>query len=416
MTHLQKLQLEKSRLKEKMAQIMAKPERTDDDRTTLANIDKRMQEMQVEIRAAIHLDEKSTIETRTEDNEDREIRSLKEKVKLTDYVSEALTDKPVDGAARELRSALLGDLDGSMLPETGLVPIELLETRADAVTPVADSAVSTGSSASILQRVFTRSVAARLGVSMPTVQPGQAHYPVLLTGTTASMVEKDAEVDATPASFEGFNLEPIRVQARYAIRVEDMYRLAGLEQHLRRDLNAVMSDKLDDLAVNGNTTPAVKGFISELPAAAAPGGATDWNGYLDIFTSKVDGLNAYGLNDIRAVQGSETFQYAEKLFRTGATDNGPRASASEYVGSRIGGMSVSSRIPPVASKVQTGIISLTSYPGRNAVMPIWSGISILRDPYTASQKGWVILSATALANFKIVRETGYSLFKVQTSA
>ena len=44
-----------------------------------------------------------------------------------------------------------------------------------------------GSQASVLERVFTRSIAARLLVSMPSVPVGSANYPIMTSWTTAAM-------------------------------------------------------------------------------------------------------------------------------------------------------------------------------------------------------------------------------------
>ena len=110
------------------------------------------------------------------------------------------------------------------------------------------------------------------------------------------------------------------------------------------------------------------GFLAELTEPGSDNAVTSWGGYFGKFSSLVDGLNAYGLSDVRVIEGKDTFGYAETLFRTGANDNGPRASAREYVGSRIGGMSVSSRIPATATsgtlnKHQVNIAALTSLSG-----------------------------------------------------
>ena len=322
----------------------------------------------------------------------------------------------MQGVEHEVRSGLLGD-DA----RGGLVPVELLlpdgrEERADAATTVADAARTPGSQASVLQRVFTRSIAANLMVSMPMVEVGQANFPVLSSGTSASNVEAGTAQDAAAATFTGVSLDPVRLSARYLFRYEDVAKLRNYESVLRRDLTATMSDAMDDQIINGNgTAPNVNGFLSELTVPDNPSAVTTWNQYLAAFTGEVDGKNAYALTDLRSTIGKATFGYVETLFRTGATDNGPRASACEYVKSRTGGQVVSSRIPAPGSNIQTGIIAKTSYPGRNAVAPIWRALELIRDLYSGAAKGEVALTAIMLWSFKIVRETGWALFKVKTA-
>ena len=290
------------------------------------------------------------------------------------------------------------------------VKLELRQT--DAVTPVDAAALADGSQAAIAARVFTRSVAGRLGVAIPTVPAGSAVYPIMVSGTTAEMANDGARVDAAAGSFTGHNLDPIRVSAAYLFNVRQTLQLRGFEDILRRDLAALIADKMDDQVINGNgVAPNVNGFLNELPAAAALTAVSSFASFLSIFSSRVDGLNAYNLSDLRAIVGKDTLEHAYTIYHT----NG-ETPAYEFVASRINSMGVSSRIPAKdASKDQTNIMALTSYPGRNAVMPVWRGMELIRDPYTNAAEGQVRLTAVAFFNFKVLRETGWHLFKVRTS-
>lgn len=330
-------------------------------------------------------------------------------------MSEALSGRDCEGVEHEVRAGLLGDA-----ARGGLVPIEMLdsglEQRADTATTVAAAARTSGSQASVLARVFSKSIAAMNKVSMPMVEVGQANFPILSGGTTASMVNAGTAKDASAATFTGFSLDPVRLSARYVFRYEDVAKLRNYESVLRRDLTATMTDAMDDQVVNGDgSAPNVSGFLNELTAPSDPGAATTWNEWLKAHTDQVDGLNAYRLSDLICTIGQASFSYLETLFRTGAQDNGPRASAQEYVSGRGGGSMVSSRIPALASNIQLGLIAKTSYPGRNAIAPIWRALELIRDPYTRASQGEVALTALMLWNFKVLRETGWALVKVRTA-
>ncbi len=380
--------------------------------------------LEVELRASLTAEGEEDDKARHDpDAEAREFDKLLQGASIMPFLNEALEGKETAGKEHEIRAKLLGDE-----ARAGVVPFEMLlppgdtEHRADAATTVAAAVKTQGTQASVLERVFTRSIAARLLVSMPSVPVGSANYPIMTAGTDAAMKNPGVAQDAAAATFEGFTLDPKRLTARYLFRIEDQYKLRGYESVLRRDLSAVMSDAMDDQIINGDGTGAdVTGFLAELTEPGSDNAVTSWGGYFGKFSSLVDGLNAYGLSDVRVIEGKDTFGYAETLFRTGANDNGPRASAREYVGSRIGGMSVSSRIPATATsgtfnKHQVNIAALTSYPGRNAVAPIWRAFSVIRDPYTGAASGEVAITAVALWNFKILRETGFSLYAVRNAA
>ena len=395
------------------------------DGELLAEIDaatKAIGPLEIEYRAAVTTEaaEDEANSKLTPDAEHRERDKLVSESSVLPFLLEGATGKLVEGKEAEARAAIFGDHD-----RPGLVPFDMLlprngeartEHRADAVSPVADSAKSPGSQASVLERVFTRSIAARLMVSLPSVAVGQASYPVMTAGTSAAMVAEDAGHDAGAAAFTGHSLEPVRLSARYIFRIEDVYKMRGLEDVLRRDLAAVMADSMDSQIVNGDgVAPNVNGFMTELAAPVADAAAAGWNDIVTKFSAMVDGLNAFNLSDIRTVIGGDTFQFLETLFRTGAQDNGPRESAADYVRGKIGGYSVSSRIAAEANadSGQINIAALTSYPGRNAVAPIWRGFEVIRDNVTKAKEGQIVLTALMLWNFKIVRETGFHLLRVR---
>lgn len=419
-TRLQKLQLRQSELRTEMGTLLDKEDRSDEDRTRLSELTREMRSLEGDLQAALLIEEEPATETREtpkgEDAEQKELDGLLQRASILPFMSEAMSGRDCDGVEHEVRAGLLGDgARGGLLPVEMLLPDDR-EERADVATTVAAAARTPGSQASVLQRVFTKSIAATNKVSMPMVEVGQANFPILSGGTSASMVNAGTAKDATAATFTGFSLDPVRLSARYVFRYEDVAKLRNYESVLRRDLTATMTDAMDEQVISGDgSAPNVSGFLSELTAPADPGAATTWNEWLKAHTDQVDGLNAYMLSDLICTIGKESFTYLETLFRTGAQDNGPRASAQEYVMSRIGGGMVSSRIPDPASNIQLGLIAKTSYPGRNAVAPIWRALELIRDPYTRASQGEVALTAIMLWNFKVLRETGWALVKVRTA-
>ena len=419
-TRLQKLQLRQSELRQQVADLLDKEDREDADRQKLSELSREMRSLEGDLQAALLIEEEPETETREtgagEDAESKELDGLLRRASILPYMSEAMSGRDCDGLEHEVRAGLLGDA-----ARGGLVPFEMLidpelERRADVATTVAAAARTPGSQASVLQRVFTKSIAAMNKVSMPMVEVGQANFPILQSGTTASNVNAGTAKDAEAATFTGFSLDPVRLSARYVFRYEDVAKLRNYEPVLRRDLTATMADAMDAEIISGDgSAPNVSGFLNELTAPADPSAATTWNDWLQSHTDEVDGLNSYSLRDLICTIGKASFTYLETLFRTGATDNGPRASAQEYVMSRIGGGMVSSRIPAPASNIQLGLIAKTSYPGRNAVAPIWRALELIRDPYTRASQGEVALTAIMLWNFKVLRETGWALVKVRTA-
>ena len=426
MTKLQRLQLEQSEKRERLNVLNAVDELTTEQRAELQPLVDRLTELEPELRAAIAAEPDPADKTKeTPKGEEKEVKSLQQRARLQPFVREAIEHKPVDGAEAELRAAVMpGAGDGIpfellLTPQQRAALYEQPKAEERAVTPVADSAKSDGSRAAVLERVFTRSVAARLGVSFDTVETGASVYPVMLTGTTASAQSASGEQAAVAGSFEGHSLSPRRITGSYEYQIEDAATMPDLEATLQRDLAAVLTDALDDQVTNGDgTAPNFTGFLAELTAADDPTAVTAWADVLSLYAGEVDGLNAYELSDLRAIVGPASFRYLANLFPPVASVTHPQQSALDYTRERTGGLSASSRIPvPGNDNIQTGIMALTSYPGRNAVLPVWNtgGFSLIRDPYTKAKSGVVGLTAQMLANFKILREAGWALFKIKTA-
>ena len=142
-----------------------------------------------------------------------------------------------------------------------------LETRADAVTNIATAIQDT--QLPIAPRVFPRSSVAYLGIMTPTVQPGTVSYPRLSAGTDADVRSDGAELDGTAAALTTESINPVRLTASYTWDGIVDVRVRGFSDALRRDIAAVLSDKRDRLAiqgqaVSGTNSPAVEGVINAL--------------------------------------------------------------------------------------------------------------------------------------------------------
>ena len=385
---------------------------------------RRVSALETEYRAAVVVEagEEEHRQAVDPDGEEVERRKLLSRSSVVPFIMEATDGRALDGAEREVRAAVLGDDGGAMMPIDLLLPEESeiraqTEHRADTVTPVSAAALADGSQASVLERVFSRSVGVRLGVAMPSVPVGAAVYPVMVSGTSASMAADETQVDAAAGAFSGYTLEPTRLTAAYLFNARQTLQLRNFEAILRRDLGAVLSDAMDNQIINGDgTAPNVSGFLTELTAPTRPSAADTFSSYISKFTASVDGLNAYVLSDLRAVCGAASFNHMYGQYRSNNSD----LPAYEAIASRIGGLSVSSRIPAPAdsgnqANTQYNVLALTSYPGRNAVAPLWRGVELIRDPYTNAGKGQVRLTSTVFWAFKVLRETGWNLWAARTA-
>ena len=265
------LELERSELRQKLTNLLAKDDKTDDDRAEMDKITKRLGEMEIETRAALLAQPEEDPKTSTDTPEGREVTSLLRRSSMGDYLAEAVAGEPVDGAPKELRSALLGsDL-------AGWVPLEVLEERADAVTSITDAAQET--QAPVAARVFARSSMDYMGVAQPTVRPGDYTLPRINGGTTADARSPGVELDGAAATLEVDTMGVVRMVSSYTYTVESLHKVRGFGDALAADLRGVMAEKRDALMLNGqaavaNTSPAVTGILGSPGRPHGPHGGS----------------------------------------------------------------------------------------------------------------------------------------------
>ena len=406
MTTAQKLAVRLSEVREKLNQLSGKDELTDEEQSEMRTLSGEYPALEARHRAAMIAESAEEAaageDTDSGDGEDGERRELRSRSRLSRYVGAALDGVPVDGAEAELSAA-------AGCP--GSVPLELFEARAGtgdperrAVTPA--PATTDENLAGIVPAIFDRSAAAWLGMEMPSVPTGDAGYPVLSTSLTGGPVAKSAEADESAGAFTVTMAQPRRISGAFRFTVEDAARLSGMEAALRANISAVLSDALDNQTVNGSGTAdgTLNGLLAILTDPAAPAAdAEDFGRYVAAAASHVDGLFAVDLAGVRQLVGVQTYGHMAGTFRSDSDS----MTAEAWAMTRTGGVRTSRRIAAPASSIQQAIVRRSNPAGdRVAVMPVWQGLQMIRDPYTNARKGEVGLTALMLVGDVIVLRAG----------
>lgn len=348
------------------------------------------------------------------DAEERERRELRGRAGLHRFVGAALQTGDaggVDGAEAEY-SAAMGC--------PGLVPLTMFggtmeqrqaehrtrrETRA--VTPApADSDVP-HTHAPIVPALFDRSIAGYLGIEMPTVGTGIASYPVLSTSVQGGMVAEDGDAANAAGAFTVADADPRRLTGSFTIRKEDIAKLPNLEEALRGNLNAVLSDEFDKQGVNGDgNAPNLNGLLAQLtnPNPAVPAAVETYASYQAALSSHIDGLFATMPGDVRALIGVDTIRHMLGVYRA----DEDAATAYDLATEKYGGVRASRRIPAIANKGQQAIVRRSNPAGdRVAVAPVWMGVELIRDVYgNNAKKGHVTVTGTALVGGIVLLREG----------
>ena len=389
----QKIALEMSTKRETLNALLGEDEMSDEQRTEMGVLTTRMQDLEGEARAAIMAEGEPTITYSTvADGEDRELRSLIDRANVGAIFEAALEHRATTGPEAEVQA--------HYRLAANSIPLPLLETRA--VTPAPGQVAQ--NQAAIIPGVFPMSCAAFLGVDMPTVAVGEAIYPVLTTNAAAGTpAENDPQTETTGA-FSADVLTPSRIQASFYYSREDRARFAGMDEALRTNLSDALADGLDKQILVG----AEGLFTGTKLANHNVSAVTSYAGYRsELAYGRVDGKYAGSVGDLKIVMGAPTYGHAAGAFRS---DNAGDRAALEDLMQVSGGVKVSAHVPAVASNKQNAVIRLGMR--RDAVAPVWEGITLIPDEITKAANGQIVVTAVMLHAVKILRAEGF--YKQQT--
>ena len=392
----QKIALEMSTKREQLNSLLAVDEISEDQRAELGTLTTRMQELEVEARAAILAEGDTTVtQTTVTDGENDELRSLIARANIGAIFDAALEHRSTDGPEAELQA--------HFHLSANAIPLALLETRA--ATP-APTDVGTNQSA-IIPGVFPQSCAAFLSVDMPTVPVGEHVFPVLTTNADVGTPAENAAQAETTGAFSADVLSPSRLQASFFFSREDRARFSGMSEALRMNLSDALSDKMDQQILAG-TSGLLSGTNLANHASSAEASYAHYRSELGY--GRVDGKYAASVADLRVVMGSATYGHAAAAFRS--ANAGDRAALEDLM-SVTGGVKVSAHVPGVASKKQECVIRLGSR--RDMVAAIWSGITLIPDEITKADKGQITITAVMLYAVKILRASGFYKQELQVA-
>ena len=352
-----------------------------------------------EARAAEELDGESS--------EGREYRELRSKVGLNRYIEAATEKRAVSGAEAEFNQMF-----GVGLHRFPLEILAPVETRAK--TGV-DTAVGVNR---WLDRLFSVSAAARVGVTFESVPAGTKSYPVTKTGATGKQRGRTEEAAIATWSIDVSELKPTRNSVHAVFSREDDLRNPGLQAALTRDLRMAVSDAVDLAVFEGDTganedTADITGLQTaadvveeELMQAEKVKGAD----VLGAFAAMIDGKHATSGSDLRTVLSVG----AQRLWMSTLANTGNAADTtiSEFL-TRAG----------IVFSARGGIDTATTagafgaFVGRSrgiegaGVAAYWSDGMLIVDPYSSARSSEIRLSLHTFWAFGLPRPSNFARLK-----
>ena len=292
----------------------------------------------------------------TGDGEAAEVRALRGRVSLSDYLTPASAGAAVAGAPAELNAALgvpiAGAGGGVAVPYAALLGPEHEGVRGGMRSPRAaftDTGDHDGPEMNrpILQRLFGAGLLDQLGVRLDSVPLGRSSWPLITSGTTVGAVaEGTAAGTAVAAVFTLAELVPKRLTGRFEYTHEMAASVPELEMALRRDLTDSIRAQMSVQIIEGNgTAPNVRGFNT---AITEPGNAlavADYEDYASFHALAVSGVEASMETEVMSVVPPDVYQHAATVYQSGSGESGSEAlsrrsagcMASPYVAETGGG-------------------------------------------------------------------------------
>ena len=316
MTVLQQLQVKQSEIREAINALLGLDARTEEQAAELLTFTAAAQELEPSIRAAIvATPDPDEVTTATGDSESRERIELRAKTGIADFLKAAAGGTSVSGAAAEYAASL-------DIPTSGRLPMAIFAPTAPTNThlhipTVETRAVTPGPAVKgILQPtvpyIFERSAAASLGISMPSVAPGQVQIAKITTAPPADTVQKDGAAPSTAAAVSLVSQSPIRIAGQFEVRTEDLTVMPSLETALSESMQGSMSSELDEQTFSG-AAGELNGLFTQAADVSAAGSVETYSTGIKRFAELVDGKHAYDLSDVRAVR-KQNFRVVRRTF------------------------------------------------------------------------------------------------------
>ena len=392
MTTLQKTSIRASEIRARLAELAGVEELGDEHRAEIGKLRNEYKDVELRIQAATVGDDGEG-EREPESEGDPQLADLEARASAGEVFAAAVSHGQTGGATKELQEHL--GLAGNV------VPLALLRQPDEerAVTP-APSDVGTNQQP-IIPAVFPDSVAAFLGIEMPTVGSGETVFPVLTTSASVKTPLENAEADETTGAFSADVLSPARLQASFFFSREDRARFAGMDVALRQNLSEALSDKLDKEIIGGD-----KGLLGGTNLANHNvSSEADFEEYLSHFGwARVDGKFANSSMDLRIVVGSATYGHAGETYAGTASNKGD-LSAVEKLMDITSGVRVSAHVPDAAANKQNAVIRLGMR--RDMVSAIWQGVTLISDEISLAKRGQIAITAVMLHAIKILRKEAF---------
>ena len=411
---VQKAQLQVSEIKTKITDLLELPteKRGEDFDGDLVKCTKEVKSAEVALQAALlaQPEPEKAVEKRSEVSETSEEKAeveLRSKVDFGKYIGAAMTGTGVTtGAEGELNEHL--GLAANQFPMDLLAPAVEKRALRDGDADVR--------ARSWVDRVFSDSAAARLGITFESVPAGVAAFPITTAGGNPAQRGRTQAAAEEAYTFDVSELKPTRNAVHAIYSIEDNARVPGLADSILRDMRAAIVEKVDRTIFRGDTTAnedtadiagletltITERTITQTNKVKGPE-------TLQAFLHFVDGIYATSMADLSVVaaQGANSLWYS--TIHNSAADN--QTVAKFLMDAGLSWMVRGNIESNTANGDFGAFVGLARGMAGAGVAPVWNRGELIRDPYSNANKGEVKLTVQWLWNFGLVRTANFARIK-----
>ena len=411
----QELTIKLSEKRQKINDLLGKDEKSETEINELDDLTKFVHGLEVEFRAALTAEDAALNDAKDlfgGDGEAAEIRQLRGRATLHNYVLSALERRAPDGIESELNAAL-------GITQSNRFPLFLLAGKEPEKRATSDTDTSVDA-LPWLDRLFAETAAAYLGISFTSVSPGVANYPITTAGGAGAQRGRTEDATAATWSVGVTEMKPARNAVFLEYSKEDQLRIPMLEEALIRDMRMALVEALDlaifvgDAGANENPADIVglqtAANVTEKTLTQANKLKADK--VVQAFNSLVDGVHSRDLADLRIVasEGSYRLWTGQVLNVAGETASVFKTLAQFLNDSRV--MWQTRELETATSNGKFGAyISRARGLTGAAVAPVWNSAELIRDQYSKARSGQVLLTLTAFWNFGLPRPANFARLK-----
>lgn len=398
-----KIARRQSEIRQQLSTLVGKEGPSEDETRSMEALDAEYRTNETRYRAALTAEDTERREagTELESRAGRQWADLVAGFELRQVAAALDEGRTLSGQTAEIVQEMRaqGGYRGIPVPLAALEQRELVAgttTSADVPKPVTVRPM--------IDRIFPASVASRLGAEVINITSGAAAIPVATAGAVAGWAPTEgANVPGpTPFDFAERMLEPDHTLGVHMRITRKALKQAGdgLEQAIRRDMNAATQAELDRAIIMGSGTNGEP--LGIIPGAAtygigttAVGAAASWAAFRAAAVAFMDGNFVKSPADIRMGFNPEIWADLDDALISGTAVSQWDRLVKHVPAGQIA----------LAPTLPEGTAVLTTNTGGIApvYVGIWGGLDLIRDPYSDAQSGTLRLTALLTADVTVAR-------------